>query len=124
MQTEIFTKALADQTRLRLLVLLVDSPELCVCEFTQALELSQPKISRHLAVLREAGVLQDRRSGLWIYYQLHKDLPNWCIITLQALLDGSKEEAIFQADRERLATSEKLNKNCNNTPSTSRISQT
>lgn len=112
MQTQAFTKTLADQTRLRLLVLLVDKPELCVCEFTQALELSQPKISRHLAILREANVLQDRRAGLWIYYRLHQDLPEWCTTILQALRQGSQDEAIYQQDLERLAAAEKLNQNC------------
>ena len=115
MQTETFTKALADQTRLRLLALLTDFPELCVCEFTQALTLSQPKVSRHLAILREAGLLQDRRAGLWIYYRLHEELPAWCKTALQALREGSQKEAIFQADRERLSSAEKLNLNCNNT---------
>ncbi len=112
MHTETFTKALADQTRLRLLVLLVDHPELCVCEFTQALALSQPKISRHLAILRGAGLLQDRRAGLWVYYRLHEALPEWGHATLQALREGSKQEAIFQADHDRLAKSEKLSKHC------------
>jgi len=112
MQIEIFTKALADQTRLRLLSLLVDTPELCVCEFTQALALPQPKISRHLAILREAEILQDRRDGLWIYYRLHENLPNWCKTILQALREGSQNHAIFQADNERLANAKKLNQNC------------
>ena len=114
MQTETFTKALADQTRLRLLVLLVDTPELCVCEFIQALKLSQPKISRHLAILRTAGILQDRRAGQWIYYRLHQQLPDWCKTALQALRDGSQSEAIFQLDQERLASAERLNTSCNN----------
>ena len=122
MQTETFTKALADQTRLRLLVLLVDAPELCVCEFTQALTLSQPKVSRHLAILREAGVLQDRRAGLWIYYRLHEKLSDWCINILQELQTASQSEAIFQADRERLSTAEKLNQSCSNSNSTRRLS--
>ena len=112
MQTQTFTKALADQTRLRLLVLLVDKTELCVCEFTQALELSQPKISRHLAILREANLLQDRRAGLWIYYRLHQDLPAWCKTVLQALKEGSQDEAVFQQDSEHLSNAEKLNQNC------------
>ena len=113
MQTEIFAKALADQTRLRLLTLLVDTTELCVCEFTQSLELSQPKISRHLAILRDAEVLQDRRAGLWVYYRLHEDLPVWCKTVLQALREGGQNEVIFQADRERLSVAEKVNQNCN-----------
>ncbi len=56
---ENLTRALADLTRLRILMLLGPSGERCVCEFTAALDLPQPKISRHLAVLREAGILLD-----------------------------------------------------------------
>ncbi|MGV6858226.1 MAG: metalloregulator ArsR/SmtB family transcription factor [bacterium] len=112
MQTETFTKALADQTRLRLLVLLVDTPELCVCEFTQALDLSQPKISRHLAVLRDAGLLQSRRDGLWIYYRLHEAIPNWAADVLNALRKGSLNEAVFKEDLSRLEQSERLSINC------------
>ncbi len=116
MPIETFTKALADETRLRLLILLIEAPELCVCEFTQALALSQPKVSRHLAILREAGLLQDRREGLWVYYRLHKDLPEWARTMLQALYDGGSCEAVFQADRQRLASAVKLNQNCLRTP--------
>lgn len=51
--------------------------ELCVCELTHALDLSQPKVSRHLATLRDAGVVSDRRQGQWVYYRIHPDLPAW-----------------------------------------------
>lgn len=49
----------------------------CVCEFTEQLNLSQPKISRHLALLRNLGVLLDQRQGQWVYYRLNPDLPVW-----------------------------------------------
>ncbi len=62
-------KALADETRLRILSLLV-SRELCVCEITKVLGIGQPKASRHLAVLRQAGLVVDRREGMWMYYSL------------------------------------------------------
>ena len=69
--------ALADPTRLRLLLLLADQGELCVCELTHALTEFQPKISRHLAMLREAGIVLDRREGLWIHYRVNPKLPAW-----------------------------------------------
>ncbi|NMP32269.1 metalloregulator ArsR/SmtB family transcription factor [Thalassotalea sp. M1531] len=69
-----FIKLLADETRLSIVLLLERQPELCVCEFTQVLMVSQPKISRHLAMLREAGVLATRRSGKWIHYSLSSAL--------------------------------------------------
>lgn len=62
-------KALSDETRLRIMVLLSEK-ELCVCQIEAALGLPQVKVSRHLTVLRNAGLVRDRRDGLWIYYSL------------------------------------------------------
>ncbi|MCM8781823.1 MAG: metalloregulator ArsR/SmtB family transcription factor [Candidatus Omnitrophica bacterium] len=61
--------ALSDETRLRIMVLLSEK-ELCVCQIEWALGLPQAKVSRHLAILRYAGLVKDRRDGLWIYYSL------------------------------------------------------
>lgn len=95
-------KALADPTRLRTLVLIAEAGELCVCELTHALAVSQPKISRHLALLREANVVQDRRAGLWIYYSLHPELPAWALDVLAATVKGIREKTPFSTDRRRL----------------------
>jgi ArsR family transcriptional regulator len=62
-------RALADRTRLRLLNLIADK-EICVCYFVQILRTSQPKISRHLAYLRRAGIVAARRQGRWMHYRL------------------------------------------------------
>jgi ArsR family transcriptional regulator len=62
-------RALADRTRLRLLNLIADK-EICVCYFVEMLRISQPKISRHLAYLRRAGIVAARRQGRWIHYRL------------------------------------------------------
>jgi ArsR family transcriptional regulator len=70
-------KCLADETRLDSLALIQAEQELCVCELTAALALSQPKISRHLAQLRECGLLADRRQGQWVFYQINPALPDW-----------------------------------------------
>lgn len=80
-----FFKCLADQTRLDILMLIVKQGERCVCDLTVTLDLSQPKISRHLALLRANGVLQDRRQGQWIYYSLAADLPQWCLDVLNSV---------------------------------------
>ncbi len=64
-----FYKCLADDTRLKTLFLIQQQGELCVCEITEALGVSQPKVSRHLSQLRECGILQDSRKGQWVYYQ-------------------------------------------------------
>lgn len=68
-QTARFLKTLADETRLRILALLT-SDELCVCDLMAALELPQSTVSRHLATLRNAGLVEDRRQGVWMYYRL------------------------------------------------------
>ncbi|MBN0987305.1 metalloregulator ArsR/SmtB family transcription factor [Amphritea pacifica] len=71
-------KCLADETRLKSVLLIKQYKELCVCELIAALELSQPKVSRHLAQLKKAGVLSDRRHGQWVFYRINPDLPGWC----------------------------------------------
>lgn len=65
-------KALADPTRLRIVVLL-SRGELCVCDLTEVLHLPQPTISRHMAKLKSAGMVSDRRAGKWVHYQLTTD---------------------------------------------------
>jgi ArsR family transcriptional regulator len=84
-------RALADPTRLRLVLLLTAEGELCVCELTHALAEIQPKISRHLATLRESGIVLDRRDGLWIHYRLNPKLPAWAreILATTARANGS-----------------------------------
>ena len=72
-------KCLADETRLQVLLLIDKEQELCVCELTEALQLSQPKISRHLGQLRACGVLVDRRQGQWVYYRINSALPSWAL---------------------------------------------
>lgn len=79
-----FFKCLADETRLLVTLLIMREGELCVCEMTHALEESQPKVSRHLAQLRECGLLQDRRDGQWVYYRLAGDAAPWVQAALVA----------------------------------------
>ena len=93
---------LADTTRLRTLLLLQRHGELCVCELTHALNLSQPKISRHLAHLRESGLLLSSRNGQWVYYSINPALPGWIQAIMQATLDGNADAAPFCADRHML----------------------
>lgn len=70
-------KNLSDETRLGIVLLLREMGELCVCDLCSALEQSQPKISRHLAMLRESGLLLDRKQGKWVYYRLSPHMPSW-----------------------------------------------
>jgi ArsR family transcriptional regulator len=99
---ENFFPALADPTRLRCLLLLAAEGELCVCELTHALDESQPKISRHLAMLREAGIVSDRREGLWIHYRLNPDLPSWAREILNTASQANATTKPFAQDRKRL----------------------
>lgn len=83
-------KCLADETRVRIMLLITREEELCVCELTCALDEAQPKVSRHLAQLRTCGLLADRRQGQWVYYRLHPDLPDWVHSILGTVLDANK----------------------------------
>ena len=100
--TDILFRMLADETRLRVLMLLAAEGELCVCELTHALGVSQPKISRHLAHLRESGLLLTRRAGVWMYYHIDPDLPDWAHAVLHHTLHGNREVQPFLNDHHRL----------------------
>ncbi|WP_416886535.1 metalloregulator ArsR/SmtB family transcription factor [Marinospirillum sp.] len=82
--TQVF-KLLGDELRLACMRMILAKGELCVCEMMEALQASQPKVSRHLAQLRQAGLLLDRRQGQWVFYQLHPLLPEWIKTVLQSL---------------------------------------
>jgi ArsR family transcriptional regulator len=99
---EQFFTALGSEIRLRCLLLLEQEEELCVCELTHALSESQPKISRHLAHLREWGLVLDRRDGLWIHYRLHPDLPSWARDVLRTSRSALESSSPFSTDRQRL----------------------
>ncbi len=101
-ETDTFFKMLADRTRLRCLLLMQAEGELCVCELTHALNLSQPKISRHLAHLREAGVLVARRNGTWMNYRINPELQAWALEVMQATLNGVRNTEPFVSDRKML----------------------
>ena len=91
-------RMLADTTRLRTLMLLQEKGELCVCELAHALDLSQPKISRHLAQLRETELLLTQRRGQWMYYRINPALPEWAYTILQQTLAGNAKAEPFRSD--------------------------
>ena len=95
-------KLLSDLTRLRSLMLLMQEGELCVCELTYALGEIQPKISRHLASLRDTQVVIDQRAGQWIYYRINPKLPDWATAILTATLKGMQLEKQFKDDLRKL----------------------
>jgi len=97
-------KQLSDATRLRCLSLLISEGELCVCELTHALGLSQPKISRHLAQLRDSGLVQSRRAGQWVHYRLHDELPDWAVRIIEAMHAGTASREPYRTDLRALKT--------------------
>lgn len=97
-----FLKQLSDETRLRCLILMLAEGELCVCELTYALGLSQPKVSRHLAHLRQGELVQDRRAGQWIHYRLHDDLPDWAHSVLTAIQKSTQASEPYIHDQQAL----------------------
>ena len=99
---ERFFQALGDRTRLRLLNLMGDQ-ELCVCYFVEILGSPQPKISRHLAYLRRAGIVSARRDGKWMHYRIVTPPHKGAARILRQLLETLAEEPSLQADRSRLA---------------------
>src|SRR5262245_48844394 len=86
-QLETVFKALADKTRLRILALLGNN-EVCVCHIHDSLEVPQPTASRHLAYLRRAGLVDVRRDGVWMHYQVSRSLDPAVLSVLNAAIDA------------------------------------
>lgn len=98
---EVLLNALADRTRLRLLNLMARQ-ELCVCYFVEVLGAPQPKISRHLAYLRKAGIVSARREGKWMHYRLAIPADSHAAAILQTTLDALRKNREIQEDFARL----------------------
>lgn len=94
-------KALSDETRLRILALLQQG-ELCVCDLMAVLELPQSTVSRHLATLRHAGLVDDRRRGVWMFYSLAPAPSGLQQDVADLLARRLPEAAQAEADRRRL----------------------
>ena len=98
---ELFFRALADRTRLRLLNLMRND-EVCVCFFVEILKTNQPKISRHLAYLRRAGIVGARREGQWIHYRVAEPPDPDVARLLNDVMTWLANDQEMQRDRERL----------------------
>ncbi len=92
-------KALSDETRLRI-VKLLENGELCVCDITAALDMVQPKVSFHLGVLKEAGIVKDRKEGKWIHYRLNDNdlFLRMLLLSVCERMNGG----LYDEDRRRL----------------------
>ena len=96
------SKALSDETRIRLLKLL-QQRELCVCELMQTLDMTQSRVSRNLGILKDAGLVKDRREGLWVHYSLDQDSFNkYAAPVLELLRDWLNNDAVVIEDQNRL----------------------
>lgn len=99
---ELLFKALADPTRLKLINLMGDD-EVCVCFFVEVLKTNQPKISRHLAYLRRAGVVSGRREGKWIHYRVVEPPDPHAASIFREVRAWLSNDAGMKRDRTRLA---------------------
>jgi ArsR family transcriptional regulator, arsenate/arsenite/antimonite-responsive transcriptional repressor len=99
---ELLFKALADRTRLKLINLMGDD-EVCVCFFVEVLKTNQPKISRHLAYLRRAGVIAARREGKWMHYRIVEPPDPRAANIFREVRNGLENDAAMQQDRSKLA---------------------
>lgn len=95
---------LSDETRLRCLVLLQKEGELCVCEIGRIIGSIQPKISRHLALMRNSGLVSDERRGQWVYYSLNQSLPDWAMRIVESALENLRREEPYRSDLEKIAS--------------------
>jgi ArsR family transcriptional regulator len=93
-------KALADTTRLRL-INLIGEDEVCVCFFVEVLKINQPKISRHLAYLRRAGVVSARRDGKWMHYRLVEPPNPHAANIFREVRSALAEDSAMKSDRAR-----------------------
>jgi ArsR family transcriptional regulator, arsenate/arsenite/antimonite-responsive transcriptional repressor len=100
---DVLFRALADPTRLRLLNLIADR-EICVCYFVEILRISQPKVSRHLAYLRRAGIVASRREGKWMHYRLVAPKDEAAASILRETLTHLKKKPEMRHDISRLSS--------------------
>jgi ArsR family transcriptional regulator len=94
---ELFFAALADKTRLRLLNLMRDG-EVCVCFFAGALDTNNPKISRHLAYLKRAGLVKGRRDGKWMHYSIARPTDQNAAAVFDATMNMLKNDKFMEQD--------------------------
>ena len=98
---ELLFKALADRTRLRVIHLIGDD-EVCVCFFVEVLKTNQPKISRHLAYLRRAGLVSTRREGKWMHYRLVEPPDAHAARIFREVREWLANNPEMQRDKDRL----------------------
>lgn len=106
----VFFKCLSDDVRLKLLLLISEAGEACVCDLMEAVKVDQPKTSRNLAKLRQCEILQDQRRGKWMYYRLHPALPDWAKTVIQET--AQKNHSYLGDALKKLQLSQEKTANC------------
>ena len=105
-------KALSDETRLRILNLLLER-ECCVCEVMQAMDISQTRASRNLSVLYDAGYLNKRKEGLWTLYSINLEyVEEYLPDIIEAVKKALKDNGVTALDLERLGKAERVGPSC------------
>lgn len=95
----LYFKALSDETRLKILLLLREG-EACVCDIAETLEMAQPNISFHLGILKDAGLLKDRKDGRWMHYSLN-DTDMFTRFLLLGIFERMQESNVQRLERSR-----------------------
>ena len=104
------TKAMSDENRVRALMMLTGG-ELCVCQIIEMLGLAPSTVSKHMSMLRQAGLVQARKQGRWMHYSLvGKDAPNEVREAIEWLISGLKKDPKFQQDQKNLRKLLKIDK--------------
>jgi len=102
-------KTLSDETRIRMLKLLLERESLCVCEIMQVLGISQTRASRNLGLLKDAGFLKDEREGLWVHYSIDEEFVNdYCFPITRLLKNWLNDDKKIIEDRKRLSRAVKV----------------
>ena len=97
-------KAVADKNRMRILKML-EKKKMCVCELAAVLEIRQPSVSKHLSLLKNAGLIQDERNGQWIDYSLCTEKINKYIPVMQSTIKGwLNDDAVIKKDLQKTKT--------------------
>ena len=111
MENLIYTlKAVSDLTRARIIMALSKYDELCVCRITEMLELAPSTVSKHISMLKHAGLAKSRKEGKWIYFSLNKNSNKpVCASLIKILTDNLKDNSTIKSDEERLG---KILKSC------------
>jgi len=104
-------KAISDETRIRIMKVLLEKESLCVCEITQALDITQTRASKNLRILRDAGFVVDRREGSWVHYSVDEGITNrYCKSISLLLKEWLNDSELVAKDKTRLSKAIRLSK--------------